>query len=217
MEQCFRSIIATDEPIVRQTLNDNAGKPCMQILRHGGQLCNVETAGSAGRDAEVAARELAAERTNRRRSLGFVSNALWKRRRFRAPNIVYDRARESRGRIVVFSISGKRLARHLDHPGGGRWISAGTGSSWATAHPPPMPVGFNTSGAASGRLRLLAAPPKAWRKNPTRTLTLCVRPKRGRSSDFFLNDGRCCRVRLNTNNLGDGASYKRISGFGART
>jgi len=29
------------------------------------------------------------------------------------PNIVYDRARESQGRIVVFSTSGKRLARHL--------------------------------------------------------------------------------------------------------
>ena len=94
MEQRFRSIIATDEPIVRKTLNDNAGKPCMQILRHGGQLCNVETAGSAGRDAEVAARELAAERANRRRSLGFVSDALWKRRRFRAEHRLRPRPRE---------------------------------------------------------------------------------------------------------------------------
>ena len=56
----------------------------------------------------------AAGRPNQRWSLYFVSDALWNYRRFRVLNIVDDRTRESPGRIVDFSISGKRLARYLD-------------------------------------------------------------------------------------------------------
>ena len=45
--KCFRSIIATDEPIVRKTLNDNAGKQ-MQILRHGASFVMSKRPGRPG-------------------------------------------------------------------------------------------------------------------------------------------------------------------------
>ena len=52
---------------------------------------------------------------NQRWSMDFVSAQLWNGRRFRVLNVVDDFSREMVGQLVSVSISGRQVARFLDH------------------------------------------------------------------------------------------------------